>query len=197
MQPTSLVLTFSTALDAASATDVSNYRITTLGGHGRGGSLVGHATAIKKAIYDPSTFSVTLVPAGRLDIHNRYRLTVNGTSRTGVRNPSGLLLDEKATGEPGSNYVAEITWRTLDGPAPGFSGVPKKADSTPVKHVGVPSATGLDAIAASGELGNARPREPQSPSLGKPSLGCSVITGPPEKPRRLTGQNRRIFLNTP
>jgi CSLREA domain-containing protein len=38
MQPTTLVLTFSTALDAASATDVSNYRITTLGGHGRRGS---------------------------------------------------------------------------------------------------------------------------------------------------------------
>ncbi len=153
MQPTSLVLTFSSALDPASATDVSNYRITTLGGHGRGGSLVGHTTAIKKAIYDPSTFTVTLVPVGRLDIHNRYRLTVNGTSRTGVRNPSGLLLDAKATGEPGSNYVAEITWRTLDGPAPGFSGVPKKADSTPAKRVGGPSATGFDAIAASGELG--------------------------------------------
>ena len=101
MQPTSLVLTFSTALDPASATDVSNYRITTLGGHGRGGSLVGHTTAIKKAIYDPSTFSVTLVPVGRLDIHNRYRLTVNGTSRTGVAKSVRALARRKSDRRPG------------------------------------------------------------------------------------------------
>jgi hypothetical protein len=155
MQPTTLVLTFSTALDAASATDVSNYRITTLGGHGRGGTLVGHTTAIKKAVYDPSTFSVTLVPADRLDIHNRYRLTVNGTTRTGVRDPSGLLLDEKVSGDPGSNYVANITCHTLSGPAPGFLKALelKKADAGPVEHAGGPSATGVDAMAASGELG--------------------------------------------
>ena len=29
-------------------------------------------------MYDPSAKSVTLFPAERLDLHNRYQLTVNG-----------------------------------------------------------------------------------------------------------------------
>ena len=56
MQHTTLVLTFGAALDAASAENVHDYQIVTLGGRGRGGKLVGRATAIRKAIYDPSTF---------------------------------------------------------------------------------------------------------------------------------------------
>ena len=138
MQPTSLVLTFSVPLDAASARRVSNYQVVPLGGE-----TAGHAITVARAVYDPSTSTVTLYPAHRLNVHHRYRLTVNGTSSTGVRSATGLLLDGKGSGKAGSNYVATIDRQTLAGPAPSLS----------AKHASGPSATGFDALAATGELG--------------------------------------------
>jgi hypothetical protein len=153
MQPTTLVLTFSSALDAASAHDMKDYQIITLGGHGRGGALIGHSTAVREATYDPSTFTVTLAPVHRLDIHNRYRLTVDGTTRTGVRGISGLLLDGNGDGNPGSNFVAEINRRTLAGAAPGFARTLRTAAARNGMHAGGPSEAGFNMLAASGELG--------------------------------------------
>jgi hypothetical protein len=76
--------------------------------------------------------TVTLVPAHRLDIHNTYRLTVDGAAQSGVRGATELLLDGKGDGNPGSDYEAPITWRTLAGPAPGFAAraLAKKAKHT-------------------------------------------------------------------
>ncbi len=119
MQPTTIVIRFSMALNAASAADASNYRIVTLGGRSRDGELVGHAAVIKKAVYNPLTFSVTLSPAGRLDFHNRYKLTVSGSTRSGVRANSGTPLD--GDGSPGTEYTTILTNLSLSGPAPGFA----------------------------------------------------------------------------
>jgi hypothetical protein len=152
MQKTTLVLTFSTALDAASAENVREYQIVTLGGHGRGGTLVGNKTAVRKAIYNPSTLTVTLVPVRRLDIHNTYRLTVNGTAQTGVRSVSGLFLNDSATDSQGTNYEALITWRTLAGPAPGFAAKTLKTKAERAQKTGQPTKAGVDAVAAAGAL---------------------------------------------
>jgi Bacterial Ig-like domain (group 3)/Right handed beta helix region len=121
MQPTTLVLTFNTALDAASAENVHAYHIVAGSGRGRAGTLAGRKVGIRKAIYNPSALTVTLVPAHRLDVHDTYRLMVDGTTQAGLRGPSGILLDAIAVGNPGTNYHALITWRTLAGPAPGFA----------------------------------------------------------------------------
>ena len=84
MRPTSLVLTFSSALDPTRAEDVNNYQIVTMGGRGRNGNLVGHVTAVRAAIYDPASLTVTLYPIQRLDFHNTYRLTVDGGTPKGL-----------------------------------------------------------------------------------------------------------------
>ena len=76
-QPTYLIIYFNSALDPASAENVANYTIA-----GPGNSL--DQIAIRSAIYDPTTDSVTLVPAGRLNLHWVYHLTINGTSSSGV-----------------------------------------------------------------------------------------------------------------
>ena len=128
-QPTSLVLAFSTALDTASVRNLANYRIVTLGGHGQGGSFVGQVTRVKEAIYNPSTYTVTLLPIHHLDIHNRYQLTVNGSSPKGIKGAGGLMLDGNSDA-PGSNYVAQINLQTLAGPAPGWV-VPGSRSSQP------------------------------------------------------------------
>jgi virginiamycin B lyase len=99
-QPTTLVATFDKALDAATAQDVGNYRIT-----GPGGSRV----RVASVLYDPSSLTVTISPKGRLDLHRTYRLTVVGTPPTGVTDTSGNLLDGALNGHPGSDYVAIVS----------------------------------------------------------------------------------------
>ncbi len=99
-RPTTLVLTFDKALDPGSAQEPLNYTIT---------NSQGHSVPVASVVYDPSTFTATIAPAGRLKIHRSYQLTVNGTAATGVTDTSGNLLDGALTGEPGSNYVATVT----------------------------------------------------------------------------------------
>ncbi len=146
-QPTTLVVGFSTALDAASARDVGNYQIVLLNRFGH--PVRGRVIAVREAIYDPFTLSVTLVPAQRLDVHFRYQLTVNGTTPTGVRGATGLLLDGSGDGMAGSNYVAEINLKTLAGPAPGFTRITAAGRAQLAKAA---SALAFDRLAASGEL---------------------------------------------
>jgi hypothetical protein len=143
-QPTTLVLTFSTALSATPAQNASNYQIKTLGGPGRGGSNVGHITPVTSAVYNATAHTVTLSPSQQLDVHNRYQLTVTGTVPGGLVGSTGLPLN--GSGKPGTNYVTVITRSTLAGPAPAVMvvhGLHSKVR---------PSAHAVDALAASGHL---------------------------------------------
>ena len=115
-QPTIVVLKFSTALDPATARDVSNYKFITLGGKGRGGLFLGHITRVRRAVYDPATSTVFLHPVGRLDIHNRYRLIVDGMAPHGLTATWGQYLDGSGDA-PGSDYNTVISWKALAGPA--------------------------------------------------------------------------------
>jgi hypothetical protein len=113
-QKTYLVLDFDGPLDPTSAEDIANYTIS--GPDNRHGHR-GHRVKVGSAIYNTATNSVTLVPATRLNIHETYTLTINGTTPFGVANPSGMLLDGAANGKPGSNYVTSLTRRNLAGRA--------------------------------------------------------------------------------
>ena len=102
--PTTLVLTFDKPLEPASAQNLRNYRL--VNPHGRPARIIA-------AVYQPSTLTVTLHPAQRLDIHRTYTLTVVGTPPNGVRDTTGKLLDGAGTGHPGSNFVTEVTIANL------------------------------------------------------------------------------------
>jgi hypothetical protein len=110
-QPTTFVLTFSTALAPAPAADVANYRLNPISGH-----RLGPAIPIKRAIYDPTTETVTLETADRVYLFGRYRLVVNGSTATGVAGATGLLLDGTGNGQPGSDYVKDFGPSILAGP---------------------------------------------------------------------------------
>ena len=62
-QPTYLLINFDGPLALEPAEDVANYEIV-----GPGGGQI----AVSSAIYDPTTETVTLVPAARLNLHWRY-----------------------------------------------------------------------------------------------------------------------------
>jgi autotransporter-associated beta strand protein len=113
MQPTMLVLTFSSALDAARAEDMNNYKIVTLGGRGRNSGAVGHLTRVRAARYDPSTLTVTLYPRQRLDFHNVYRLKVDGMKPNGLKSAAGLPLDSRGNTVQGRDYVTTLTSKNL------------------------------------------------------------------------------------
>jgi hypothetical protein len=56
---------------------------------------------------------VTLLPSERINIHHKYKLTVQGTKAGGVADTQGLLLDGANAGNPGSNYRTALTGRNL------------------------------------------------------------------------------------
>jgi streptogramin lyase len=102
--PTTLVLTFDKALDPTRAENRANYHIA---------QSNGRAIRVNSVVYDPSTLTVTIRPAQRLNIHLSYRLTVVGVAPNGLTDTSGNLLDGALTGHPGSNFVANVTIRNL------------------------------------------------------------------------------------
>jgi hypothetical protein len=69
--------------------------------------------AIKKAVYDAAALMVTHYPVERISIQHRYELIVHGTTRHGLTNTRGQLLDGDDSGSPDSNYRAPLTPRNL------------------------------------------------------------------------------------
>jgi IPT/TIG domain len=109
MQPTTLVLTFSSALDATSAQNINNYQILTSSGT---------AIPISSAVYDPATLTVTLSPSQRLSLQSFYQLTVIGTPPTGLTSATGVPIDGAGNGTSGTNFVMTFSGGILAGPAP-------------------------------------------------------------------------------
>ncbi len=103
-EPTTLVLRFDQPLDPSTTQNVSNYVIIGPGGH---------RDRIRSAVYDPTTQTVTLHPARRVNLHHNYKLTVIGAGPNGVSDSQGLLLDGKNTGVPGSNYHTILNWKNV------------------------------------------------------------------------------------
>jgi virginiamycin B lyase len=101
-QATTLVLTFDTQLDSRRAQNPDNYQIEALDGPRR-------VIRIRKAVYNAAARTVTLSPEHRLNLHNRFRLTVVGTGPGGVSDALGNLLDgQNARGDSGSNFVTIV-----------------------------------------------------------------------------------------
>jgi hypothetical protein len=104
MKPTTLVVSFSEALDPSAAQDVHNYRIV---------ARDRHRIKVLRAVYDSTNDTVTLHLAERLNLHHPYRFTVIGTGEQGLRDPERRLLNSETTGQPGSDYHLTLTWRQL------------------------------------------------------------------------------------
>jgi hypothetical protein len=106
-QATSLVLTFSTQLDATAAMNPANYRLV---------SAIGLPIGISKASYNATSDTVTLRLKRKLSLHRVYELTVTGTGPAGLIGTSGLFLDGAGDGSPGSDYATSITGGDLVAP---------------------------------------------------------------------------------
>ena len=150
-QATDLVVFFSTQLAAAQAQDLGNYRIVTLGS-GRGGSLIGHVTPVRKAVYNAAAGTVTLYMSHRLDIHNRYRFTIVGAAPDGLMGTDGVHLDGAANGIAGSDYVSYITEKTLAGRASEVTRASLTSEPGVKKVAHAISESAIDMLAVTGRL---------------------------------------------
>ena len=102
--PTTIVLTFNESLDAASAQNVGNYRISAPGGS---------RVLVRRAVYDATARTVTLHAIQRISIHKPYSLVIRGAGRDNLRDFAARQLDGKGTGFPGSDFATVLTWRNL------------------------------------------------------------------------------------
>jgi Bacterial Ig-like domain (group 3)/Beta-propeller repeat len=112
-QPTVVVLTFSEDLDPTTAGNAANYKIVPVGPHGK----FGHSIAIARVDYNPAAWTVTLHPTQRLNVHKRFELIVDGTSRHAVVDLALHALDGGNTGKTGSDYHGAIDWAAIAGPS--------------------------------------------------------------------------------
>jgi hypothetical protein len=140
MQLTSVVLTFSSALDAVRAEDVNNYHIVTIGRRERNAPLLPHVTRVIAAAYNPANLTVTLHTAQRLSIHERYRLTVNANPN-GLRGATGVPLVGQRNATPATNYVHVITGKLLAGPAPNALKAARKSLASRLHIIEEPGAS--------------------------------------------------------
>lgn len=168
VQPTVLVITFNAGLDPVRAQDVRNYTIALAGVRGR--ARAGQSIAIRSAVYDPTTLTVTLYPAARLNVHKVYLLTVRGAAPTGLTGATGQFLDGKGTGTPGTDFQGRITRQSLAGPttAAGSILAPRTGHPKPTKRI---SAAAIDALAAAGQLTGKRAHTPISHAAKPRRLG--------------------------
>ena len=104
MRPTTLVIQFNGALDAASAQNLKDYTII-----GPGGRHI----AVASAVCDANAWSVTLAPATRLNVHDTYQLIVRGTGSNPIRDRAGVAIDGAGDGTVGSDYETKITAANL------------------------------------------------------------------------------------
>ena len=65
--------------------------------------------AIRSAQYDPASESVTLRLKKPLSLGQSYVLIVIGTSPGGLTTTVGAYLNGAGAGQPGTNFVADIT----------------------------------------------------------------------------------------
>jgi hypothetical protein len=95
------VVHFNEDMDAATAVDLANYKLTVFP---RGGAP--QVKTFSTAVYDPVARMVTLGLAPFMQTDNkRMALQINGKSATGVKDVNGNLLDGNRNRRPGGNAV--------------------------------------------------------------------------------------------
>ena len=105
-----IVLSFNEALNSATATNLANYQLVSLGTTG-----TGTATSVKisSVIYNVTTHAVTITTAQPLNSKLYYRLTVLGATASGVTDTLGRKLASTLYGTAGSNSTTTFLAGTL------------------------------------------------------------------------------------
>ncbi len=102
---TSLIISFNEPLAAATADNPANFELAGVGKKGTFSTQHDMPLAIEPPVYDPSNFTVTLVPTHALGINQFYSLLLKGTPG-GITNGGGIELAGAGAGQIGTNFTA-------------------------------------------------------------------------------------------
>ncbi|MGP0066019.1 MAG: beta strand repeat-containing protein [Isosphaeraceae bacterium] len=102
----SLILTFNEPLAAGPANTASDYTLVNIGADGIFGTGDDSTVPIIVASYNPSNWTVTLMPAAPLSVNQFYHIAVNGSSPGGITNLAGTELAGAGPSLAGTNYTA-------------------------------------------------------------------------------------------
>jgi hypothetical protein len=116
-QPTTLVASFSQALNVSAAANVGNYLLTSAGADGRFGTRDDKNIPLASATYNAGANTVTLgLVQKNIPLRQLYRLAITGTPTAGLQNTGGVFLGGQGIGAPGTNYVQIFNGKILAGP---------------------------------------------------------------------------------
>lgn len=188
-QPTFISVLFDQPMDPAQASDPTNYVLISAGRDQRFGTRDDRVFTFTSAVVSPDGAGVTLVPApGRLPLHRRYQIIVNGSDQNALRSAeTGLILDGDRDGIPGGDYTQILAPRrdTANLPPhfrPRAAGqaapAPQRAGAANVKARPMANASrkitgtvprGPMALNQGGPLGNAQHRGPLKLNVNNPN----------------------------
>jgi Domain of unknown function DUF11 len=106
---TRITLTFDSTLTAATATNLSNYKLVAIRRGRKAGTTREVTLKLRSAFYDNTAKTVTLKTSKPLSLHQLVQLTAIGTAPNGITGTSGALLDGADDGSPGSDFVTTFT----------------------------------------------------------------------------------------
>ncbi len=105
-----LAVYFDEALNASTATNKANYKLTALGKAGKGPNK---SITISSVTYNPTTQSVLITPSQGLDKTQFYQLVVVGSTKTGIADLFGRRLVNPQYTAPGANFTVTFFAGTL------------------------------------------------------------------------------------
>jgi uncharacterized repeat protein (TIGR01451 family) len=105
-----LVVSFNEALNPTTALNTANYQLVAMGTNGK---TTGKTIKIASVTYNSVSHSVMLVPATALDPKQYYKITVIGSTASGIADPQGRRLASSLYGTSGTNYSAVFFAGTL------------------------------------------------------------------------------------
>jgi uncharacterized repeat protein (TIGR01451 family) len=110
-QSTRFRVSYSEAMDVASAQRRANYVITTAGADGQLGTRDDRRIRLRSIRYDRGTNTAILAAVHPVSLHARLRLRVVGQPPRGLRGRDGLFL-AGTNGQTGTDFVTELKGRT-------------------------------------------------------------------------------------
>ena len=131
-----IVLQFSEALDASTAQSISSYTLATMPKKKKHKSKL---VPLSSASYNPTAFTVTLLPRKKLVLNPPLEFTVYAAS---LLDSFGRELDGNDSGQPGANFTAVISEAGTT-----------VTSARPLAQVGAFSSRAVDAALEAGSLG--------------------------------------------
>jgi hypothetical protein len=103
-----VIIEFSGGINAAQAQNTAEYRLVKAGKRGLFTAKHPKLIHLRRAVYNGTRDTVTLIPKGPFALRKPVQLQVNGEPPSGLDDTLGRLIDGRHDGQSGSNAVVVL-----------------------------------------------------------------------------------------